>query len=173
MPGMFARQAIANVPELYHIAAGIKLNSTLYGVDANLTLANRDTKWNSENANKLREGLKKLKDDTKSYSPTLRDLMSRLSVSDSESFATNCCVTKDVLKKKGSMIPITEKRPVVCLVLTIRLYINEFGSNQVPIFPLFRRYREAWNLTRQQQFAELGFLSERVKAQKQTECVFI
>jgi hypothetical protein len=80
LPGMAAQQAASQSTHVTGIAAALGVDMLAGGLNANLRLVSEDAEWNRETSTKARAQLDVVKGDSRTVSPTLAELMSRVTV---------------------------------------------------------------------------------------------
>lgn len=80
MPGMMAQGAASDAPQVTGVAAGIRLEPLQGGLNANLRFASEDEAWNRETEADIRRELDRMTQDSRTVSPTLAGLFSRVTV---------------------------------------------------------------------------------------------
>jgi hypothetical protein len=98
MPGMMARGAVQQIPDVTGMAAAAKVSIPSAGLGLNFSMFSNNAQWNSDTAAKIRKRLDDMQVDSKSVSPTFSKLFSRVSLEDSkEMLAVNVALDTDVL----------------------------------------------------------------------------
>lgn len=105
MPGMMAKQAATKTPQLEQIGVRLGVDLMAGGLKLNIKLGSSDQSWNQEQAGKIRAGLDEIKGDSRSVTPSLSNLLSRITVADqSDALDINVSIDSGTLNELEQIV---------------------------------------------------------------------
>ena len=105
MPGMMAHGVATETPQVTAVAAAVGVEPLKGGLNANFHLVSDDVAWNGATESKIRQKLEQMEQDSRSVSPTLAGLVSRVVVT-SQASAVDIDVSLDsqLLNDAGQIV---------------------------------------------------------------------
>ncbi|MES9969246.1 MAG: hypothetical protein ABW092_04380 [Candidatus Thiodiazotropha sp.] len=98
MPGMAVQGAVSEAPQIDAFGAALEIDLLQGELHANLHIMSDDVTWNRETGSAIRQRLDRMAQDGRSISPTLAELLSRLSVdSRTDSLDINLALDSEVI----------------------------------------------------------------------------
>ncbi|MDT8383905.1 MAG: hypothetical protein RRB22_05780 [Gammaproteobacteria bacterium] len=105
LPGMVAQKAASGNAQITGVAAAVETDLLARGFNVSLNLASSDAAWKRDATAKMQRQLDEMKNDSRRVSPTLAELLTRITISEqAEALRVNAALDASVFADLGAVV---------------------------------------------------------------------